>query len=224
MKTSARVVPFAMPALLAGALLGCESVASHTVPPPASPQSSAPLEIGPILTDQGVDLGPAVAQRIRERGLGDAHVVEAPSGNAPYVAGNVKSSDADRGNRDGHFLGAAIVLALGGMADALGITFVAIGHTDNGSGTGDNVKPVGYGLLGVGVPLTIWGIYMLTRPSQYMDAKVSADLTFKRGGVSSPLQVSDEASIRYSRSKPEAGGSMLLDGVINGMCTEAQQH
>jgi hypothetical protein len=213
-------LPIAAPALLAGALLGCESVASHTVPPPASPQASAPLEIGPILTDQGVDVGPAVAQRIRERGLGDAHVVEAPSGNAPYVAGSVKAGEADRGPRTGHGLAAIILTVLGGEAVATGVTFVAIGQPGGGS----DLRPAGYVFLGVGIPLTIWGIYMLTRPSMYMDAKVSADLTVRRGGASSPLQLSDETSIRHGQAVPEAGGSMLLDGVINGMCTEAQAH
>jgi hypothetical protein len=217
---SARFVPIAAAALLAGPLLGCESAASHTVPPPASPQPSAPLEIGPILTDQGVDVGPAVAERIRERGLGDAHVVEAPSGNAPYVAGTVKASDADRGGRQGHLVAGVVMTVLGFTADALGVTFVAIGQ----DASGNDVKPAGYVSLGIGIPLTIWGIYMLTRPSMYMDAKVSADLTVRRGAASSPLQLSDEASIKYSQGKPEAGGSMLLDGVINGMCTEAQPH
>jgi len=174
-----------------------------------------------VLTDKGVDIGPAIAERMRERGLADAHVVAEPSGSAPYVDGKIHLVDADRGRSFGLVLGEVTLLVVGGLTDLVGGMLWGIGAGSSDPG-GPGLAAGGAGTLAVGLALTGLGIYLAAHPSRYMDATVAADLNVARGPRTTPLQIEDKASVWHNTDEPQAGGAKLLDGVVNGICTETQ--
>lgn len=184
---------------------------AHSVPPPQAPAPDWHVEIGPVMTDQGVDLSPAIAERMRERGLADAHVVEAPSGTASYVDGHVQVSHADRGKSFGLHMASGLSLAFGGLFDLVGVLLVAADATTAGAVS-----------LGIGLPVTTVGAILAAHPSRYMDATLTADLHVVRGGSAKPLQLKDEASVWHDSDEPQVGGGKLLDGIANGISTEAR--
>jgi len=205
--------PLLLAGLAASLTLACDR---HTIAPPRAPAASARLEVGPVLTEKGVDIGPAIADRIQERGLADAHFVAVPSGSAPYVDGSVRLSDVDRGRSPALMWSEVSFVVVGGLLDLAGA--LVVGTADGNS----NTAGVGGGILGVGLALTGIGILLFTHPQRYMDATVHANLTVIRGDKTSPLQLTDTASVYHRGSEPQIGASKLLDGVVNGTCTETQ--
>jgi len=207
-----------LPVIAAGLLLGCDE---HSILPPQTPTPQSRLEVGPVLTDQGVDVGPAIAERIRERGLADAHVVAEPSGSGTYVDGQVKLSDADRGKSFGLFLGTDIALVTGLTVDLLGGGLLAAASGQSADAQGVSaVRSIGTGTLVVGLAITALGVYLAVHPSRYMDAKVAANLHVVRGDSATPLHLEDKASVWHDADAPQMGGRKLLDGVINGICAQ----
>jgi hypothetical protein len=203
--------------MVACGAIGCGTGTRHTVKPPEHPNPSAPIEVGPIVDEGGVDLGPVLAERMRERKLADAHVVDAPSGAVPYVQGTVRATEADRG-QGGSVMSGVFTLSGGIILADVGITLLAIGQSDSGT----DLKPLGGVFTGFGVALSALAIYFLTRPSQYMKADVKADLDVRRAGFAKPLHVEDRALVRHNAGDPSPGGSRLLDGVANAVVAEAQ--
>ena len=204
--------------LLMSSMLGCGVGTRHTVKPPAQPDPRAPLDVGPIVDEQGTDLGPVVAERLRERGLADAHYIGAPNGDTPYVDGRVRASDADRGG-SGSVLSGSFLLGGGITSAAMGSTFLAIGQDYKGN----DMKPAGAVLLSAGIALTVLGIWFLTRPSRYMSGTMTADLDMRRGASTTPFHVEDKAIVRHGIDEVDEGGRKLLDGVVDGVCVQTQR-
>jgi hypothetical protein len=198
---------------LLGASVGCADL--HSVSPPRTPKRDAPVDIGPIVDESGVDLGPVVAARINERKLGDAHYVSA-AGENPFVSGRVQLKDGDAGV-SGANKGGITLLAFGLNGVVLGGTFFALGTAIDDLKV---MKTPGAISMGIGAVFLAGAIALLTQPSRFREGALTASLDVRRGDTSKSIQAVDKTTVHHDMKKDEQAGGPLLDGVVNAITTE----
>lgn len=200
-------------AVCLGALVGFGAGCGerHSVKAPAAADAQAPVDIGPIVDESGVDVGPVVAARMRERRLGAARYTAAPGQN-PYVSGRVRVEDGDAGT-SGTVLPGAALISVGALGLIVGGTFYALGPKDDLDKTGVKI-----GLAGA-VAL-VGGIVLLAQPSRYRQGEIVADLELRRGQWSVPIQQRDRALVRHGMFADDEAGGPILDGVVNAIANQ----
>lgn len=194
---------------------GCAD--THSIRPPRKPNAEARVDVGPIVDQSGVDVGPVVASRIRECRLGDAHYVSA-QGENPYVSGRIRVEKGESGN--------SAAAEGGALLFATGLTGVILGGTFFGLGAGlkeDSLKSTGLAVGLISAAVTAAGIFLLTQPSRYREGTVTASLDAKRGATSTPIEVKDEANVHHSIHRDEEAGGPMLDGVANAISKETSK-
>jgi len=191
---------------------------THSVPPPKKPNAEAKIDVGPIVDESGVDVGPVVAARIHERGLGDAHYVSGPGEN-PYFSGKLRVEKGESGV-SGAATGAVTLLAIGIPTAVVGGVLFGIGSASRG---GESIEGIGTGLTVLGAVLIGGSIALFFQPSRYREGTVVADLEVKRGTTTTPFAAKDDALIHHDVHKDEQAGEPILDGVVNAIGKETSR-
>jgi hypothetical protein len=190
----------------------------HSIKPPKKPTTEAPVDVGPIVDQSGVDLGPVVASRINERGLGKAQYVSAPGDN-PYVSGKIRLEKGDAGFTAANW-GGWTLASIGGTGLIVGTILYGFGAGAKGSSS----------LASTGVTVDVLsaftlagGIALLFQPSRHRDGEVNASLEVRRGPTATTIEASDKATVYHGYLKDDQAGGPMLDGVVNAISKETSK-
>ena len=204
--------------LLAASGIGCTT--RHSAQPP--PFSAGYMEIGPIMDQNGIDVGPLVATRMRDMGVADSHVVSGATGKAQYVEGTatVKHDSPSVGPGGGGIALSVIgtTIIIGGIAT--GIVGASLSSGDNG---GDTLKTISTDLFIGGIALLALGIVAMNAPPPgKARGTVDAKLLLRRpDNTTAALTVKDSSTIYFKRF-PDLG-LQNLDGLGYGMSSGVLQ-
>ena len=209
--TARALASFGFLLVVAGATTGC--VDRHTVRDARAKNPKARVDIGPIVSDRGVDLGPVVAARMRERRLADARYVAAPTGATPYVTGRVRTERGDAG-WSGASRASMWLIPIGGIALVPGTVMLVAGSNSSDQGA-STVANIGGVAVGLGVAALAGGLLLLSQPSRYREASLVADLQVRRGPSATAIKARDETTVYHDLYVEDAAGGPLLDGVVN---------
>jgi hypothetical protein len=202
---------------------------THTLSRPV--QQAGYLEVGPIIDQNGLDVGPLVAARMIDDGVADARVVEQASGKADYMEGSatIKHDKPSTGLRGG-----AIALLVTGCTLAAGAIVTGVLSQVSGSSSGysgcayvaceppSNLVPVPVAIgLGIGAAATLVAAAVVggTTPPGRADATVDAKLLLRRTDNSISTFTVEDKSFIYFKRYPDLG-LQTLDGLSYGMSWE----